>query len=358
MEGLLARNHRVVVCCSVFDKELYHKFFTGVQSITVIVFDKKNFAGWLLLHPMAILGSSKKRAWQSYIAHTINKQDASVVHFEFSGLAVSYTEAIEKIKTPVVVSCRGSSEKIDLLVEKGMNEKLVRVFEKVQAIHCVSNDIRNIITPLCNQAEKIFVNRPAVNTTFFKREGEKKNNKALAFLSVGRLAYLKGYISGILACNELKKKGYHFTWTIIGTGEQQQELLFYIHTLGLTETIFLAGPKQGDQIKQAYEQSDIFLLPSFSEGIANVALEAMSMELPVVSTNCGGMPEVILDNENGLIAESYNPYSLAEKLELLLKDEGLRRRLGKAARNTVLDDFAIERQIDIFEEQYKKIVTF
>src|SRR5206468_794394 len=102
--------------------------------------------------------------------------------------------------------------------------------------------------------------------------------------------------------------------------------------LKLHDHVELLGAKSRSEVKLLMENSDIYLLPSVYEGIANVALEAMSMELPVVSTRSGGMQEVITHEKDGLLADVYDHETLAQNLFALLQSEDLRLLLGKAAR--------------------------
>ena len=78
-----------------------------------------------------------------------------------------------------------------------------------------------------------------------------------------------------------------------------------------------------------FKNADIFILPSFTEAFPLVLLEAMQFELPVISTCVGGIPEMIIDNESGLLAEPDNAQMLAEKISILLNDKVLRCELGK-----------------------------
>lgn len=355
IKGLLRRSHEIIICCSVHDKALHKKLFAGEEHIKIIEFNRKKFAKYLLIHPFEFIDKSRRQLWHRYIIHVVNHQKPALVHFEFSGLACYYLPVIKKLESPVVVSFRNSSEKINIESYKNRKEDLQQLFQYAAAVHCVSADVKNIIAPYCPIPQKIFINYPSLPVDYFKKETGYQPKDMLTILSIGRLHFKKGYLMGLLAVKELAQKQNNFQWIIIGEGEMQEEINMYIHTLGLQHNVQLAGTKYNDEIKQAYANADIFLLPSFTEGIANVALEAMSMELPVVSTNCGGMAELIEHNVNGLLANVFDPHSIAEQLQKLMNDFELRKRLGIAARNTVVNNFNIERQIDVFEEWYKKI---
>jgi glycosyltransferase involved in cell wall biosynthesis len=85
-----------------------------------------------------------------------------------------------------------------------------------------------------------------------------------------------------------------------------------------------------------------------SEGLSNAALEAMACGLPVVTTDCGGMPEAITDGVEGFVVPLRDPHAMAKALSALASDVELRRRMGKAGRDRVLKQFTLGRQIEEF----------
>lgn len=287
----------------------------------------------------------------------LQKHPYDIVHFEFSGLGVLYKDAISKIKSKTVVSCRGTAEKVKPISEPDRVEKLKRLFEVVDGIHCVSDDMAATIRPYCNNLQKIFVNRPSIDPAVFKRTKDYTRKSAkVTILTIGRFTFQKGYLIGLMAMKQLKAEGVDFLWKIVGDGPQKEELLFHIHTLQLHDHVELLGKKNRDEILDLYNNVDLFLLPSVYEGIANVCLEAMSMQLPVVSTKSGGMEEVIVHKQNGLLCEVYDAASIAANVKVVAEDTELSKTLGISARKTILERFTIQQQADVFEEQYAKIV--
>ena len=125
----------------------------------------------------------------------------------------------------------------------------------------------------------------------------------------------------------------------------------------LQDVVILAGAKNRGEVKQLMQEADIFFLPSIYEGIANVVLEAMSMQLPVVSSRAGGMEEVITHEENGLLSNIYDHQSMADNLTRLINDEQLCGNLGNKARERITSCFRLEMQIDKFEEVYMQLVN-
>ncbi len=287
----------------------------------------------------------------------LNKHPYDIIHFEFSGLAISYLDALNKTKAKKVVSCRGTAEKVKPLSDPKRKGELLQLFKKVDAIHCVSDDMANTISPYCDDSNKVFINRPSIDASLFKRSTNYNQNQTIQILTVGRFTFQKGYLLGLLAIKELADKGHLFRWNIVGDGPQHEEMMYHLHAMGLKDHVVLLGKKNRDEVLELYNQTNIFFLPSVYEGIANVCLEAMSMELPVVSTKSGGMEEVIVDGENGLLCGVYNIKDMVDQLEKLITDQDACIQMGENARKTILENFTLQRQVDVFESEYLRLVN-
>ena len=168
-------------------------------------------------------------------------------------------------------------------------------------------------------------------------------------LSVGQLRERKGFSYLIEACAWLKQHGANFKCNIIGEGPLQADLQAQIQRFGLGDQVTLCGPLAQEQVIGEYQHAAIFALPAVlsasgdRDGIPNVVLEAMAMELPVVSTWHSGLPEVIENGRNGLLVPPKDVEALAKALLRLLTQPSLCRRLGAAGRQTVLEKFDPER---------------
>ncbi|MCW3110502.1 MAG: glycosyltransferase family 4 protein [Segetibacter sp.] len=331
--------------------------YTGLQT-------KKGIAKAFFSHPTIVLksfslsGSNfKKKFKQQLQRKSLLKDDYDIIHFEFSGLGVAYANSMDNITAKLVVSCRGTAEKVKPISEPNRKDQLRKLFSKVDAIHCVSQDMATTIAPYCNEPEKIFVNRPSIDPDVFKRaKPYSPSSTGLQIFTIGRFTFQKGYLIGLMAMRKLKNEGIDFKWRIVGDGPLKEEMLYHIHALQLQDCVELLGKKNRDEILELYNNADVFLLPSVYEGIANVCLEAMSMELPVVSTKSGGMEEVIVHGQNGLLCEAYDVDSIAENVKWLTQNRDLLKELGVQARKTIIESFTISRQVDVFEEQYSKLM--
>ena len=168
-------------------------------------------------------------------------------------------------------------------------------------------------------------------------------------LAVGQLKEKKGFHYLLRACRILLDQGYNLQCHIVGEGPLRKTLEDNVRQLQLSEAVTLCGALSHPDVIEEYQRANIFVLPSVlgadgdRDGIPNVILEAMAMELPVVSTRHSGIPEVIQDGKNGLLVPTADEATLAQALAQLLDNPNQRKQLGFAARQTVIEKFDIER---------------
>jgi len=172
-----------------------------------------------------------------------------------------------------------------------------------------------------------------ISTTINKDDIGKKRIPAceknqITLLSVGRLAREKGHIYLLRAFKQLKKEIGNISLKIVGGGNLHEEFLKWIKENDFENEIELSGRiTPGQRLFNIYRSSDIFILPSISEGTPKVILEAMGSGLPVIATEVGGVPTLIKHKINGYLVPRQNEKVIAEAIKLLIKDKELRDRL-------------------------------
>jgi glycosyltransferase involved in cell wall biosynthesis len=125
--------------------------------------------------------------------------------------------------------------------------------------------------------------------------------------------------------------------------------------LGVDAALELA-PWTGDP-RPIFEAADVVTLPSRSEGFGRVLVEAACLEKPVVASRVGGIPEVVIDGETGLLVAPDDPAALAEALTRLLGDPGLRAKLGAAGRLRATERFSAARHVEGVERVYAEALA-
>jgi glycosyltransferase involved in cell wall biosynthesis len=156
--------------------------------------------------------------------------------------------------------------------------------------------------------------------------------------SIGRLAPEKRFDLLIRSAAQLLRHGWPIDLVICGEGAERQQLEQLIADLGCASSVHLLGHR-ADPL-HLYEAMDIFALTSEREGLPNVLLEALAMEVPVVATQVGGVPRLVRHNMNGLLVEARALDAFTAALKRLLKDAGLRTRMGQAGRGIVAEEFS------------------
>jgi glycosyltransferase involved in cell wall biosynthesis len=177
-------------------------------------------------------------------------------------------------------------------------------------------------------------------------------------VSVGRLIDKKGFEDLIDACALLKQRGREFLCVIIGSGPLEEALKARIARLGLGREVRMVGSQPQEDVMREVQSAAAFAAPCVvspdgdRDGLPTVLLEAMALGTPCVSTNVTGIPEILHDGETGLMVGQHDAAALAEALERLLGDAGLRRRLAQNARRLMETQFDIHsnaaRMRDVF----------
>lgn len=167
----------------------------------------------------------------------------------------------------------------------------------------------------------------------------------LRLLAVGRLVEKKGYAVLLAAVAQARDSGHVIQLTVIGGGPLLPALKAQATELGLEGAVRFLGPRTHQEVAAAYLEAEAFAQASIvladgdRDGIPNSLLEAMSSGLAVVATRTGGIPEVIVDRESGLLAAPGDVGSLATLLVRIASDSGLRMQLGQGARATVVERY-------------------
>lgn len=178
-------------------------------------------------------------------------------------------------------------------------------------------------------------------------------NDSFILLTIASLEIKKGHIFLLNTVEILKGKGYNIMLIIVGEGRERNRLEEEIINKRLNNEVILTGEK--NNISELLSMSNLFILPSIWEGLPNALLEAMAAGLPVIATRVGGVPEVITDNETGLLVESKDSGALAEAIERMIKDGPLRERLAQRAKACVKKNFDIKNTVIATEKLYEEL---
>jgi len=173
--------------------------------------------------------------------------------------------------------------------------------------------------------------------------------------SIGRLSREKGHADLLEAVAILKRQGHQFSLVLIGEGFERQTLEAKAHALQLDGMVYFPGYQV--QPERFLNDIDLMVLPSHTEGLPNVALEALLMEVPVLATSVGGTPEVISDGETGRLVPPHSPDSLAAGIIDFLAFRESWSRMARKGRLTVETQFDFQVRTRKLEVLYLELLN-
>lgn len=165
-------------------------------------------------------------------------------------------------------------------------------------------------------------------------------------LFVGRLAGLKGLPVLLDAVARVKARHPDVKLTLAGDGPDRGRLAEQAARLGIGPNVQFLGYRSQAQVRELLQQTDVFVMGSFAEGVPVVLMEAMAAGVPVVATQVAGIPELVETAVNGLLVPPGDGASLAEAVSRLVSDAGLRSRMGANGRAKVAAEFNVRREAE------------
>jgi len=238
------------------------------------------------------------------------------------------------------------------------------LFKKMNANLTVSEDLIREIRESFNLGDDNFqaiIN--GVDTEKFKpdkkigaqiRQDLNLSNSDILIGSVGRLVEVKNYKSLINAFSLICHEQPHVHLVLAGSGPERKSLENQINHYQLNKRIHLLGRR--DDIPRIMNAIDIFVLPSFSEGLSNTLLEAMSCGTPVIASDVGGNGEIIVPQITGYLYESNNDNGLANLLGKLVNNPKHIQQLSELAREHILVNYSLSSMVNNYEAVYSKLM--
>ena len=229
-----------------------------------------------------------------------------------------------------------------------------RFFSNLKVILLAENLYKDIAKYV--KREDVYICPNGIPSSCKEEMEARRNNVIPHLLFLSNLLISKGVIVLLDALKILKEKEYTFVCQFIGgeTAEINAVQFFEeVNKRELSDLVTYVGRKVREEKEAFFRQADIFVFPTYYETFGLVNLEAMEYKLPVISTNEGGIPDIVKDGENGLICEKQNPVSLADCIAKLLDDEELRVKMGSAGH----EKFCREFTLDKFENRMRDILN-
>lgn len=209
----------------------------------------------------------------------------------------------------------------------------------------ISEYNRFLLRSLAGDATRVHVIHCGVSLSASLPDRQREHREVVC---VARLEEKKGHRFLIEACGLLHRRGVSLHCTIVGGGPEMDRLRSQVLAGGLEDVVTLEGPQTSERVQEALACAAIFVLPSVvtrsgnAEGIPVALMEAMAAGVPVISTSITGIPELVIDEQTGLLVPERDAATLADAIERLLDNPELCDRLREAAFRKVHDGFDLE----------------
>lgn len=232
------------------------------------------------------------------------------------------------------------------------------VIENCDAPAATSKALAEKMSSMSRVPRKISVLYKSVDTQLFATHGDKALLRkrlgiplqAFVAIFVGNLSHDKGVTDLSAAWTNITEKLPISILVLIGDGPLSGKLA------ALGSTVLVCGPRPNAEVALWMQASDVLVLPSYSEGLPNVVLEAMACELPVVATPVGGIPEAVVHGKTGFLLPVGDRCKLASSILTLAQNENLRCSMGKAGRKRIQTVFRWDTYVSHATELYHSVL--
>lgn len=289
-----------------------------------------------------------------YLFFYLKKIKPDIVHSHSPDLGFILSFFCKVYKIPIINTCHGITftDKYYSFIKRKSEEFFLKYgyFNKITTVNKSSlNDFRK------STIKNVKYLPNGVDLDWFQKKRHNVNRKTI-FLFASRIEREKGLKYLIHAVNELRKKEKSFEVLLIGKGLDQKYFQKLVIALKLTDYIKFLGKKNKDEVIDYYYKSDVFILPSLHETFPITVLEAWAAKLPVIITNVGGVSAICKNKENALIIPPEDPKKISEAMIALIKDQKLRRKLGKNGRKLVEEKYGVNKIAKEIEFIYEEII--
>ena len=319
----------------------------------------------LAILPLDVTGYVHPRiVWQ--LSRIIARHRIDIIHCQLSKDIATVVPALtlSRRRIPLLLSKRVGS----YISKKDMFHRFT--YNRVDKVLAISEVIhKNVLDTTPITPDRVLTLHDAIDTNIFslQRADRQKVRKELGLSDdivligfVGRFSPGKGHEELLEAARIISQKDENVHFLVVGEashGEQryEQKIRALSRSLGIEKTVTFAGFRE--DIPDVMAAFDIFAFPSHAESFGVVLIEAMAMERPVVSTNCDGVLDIVVDGETGLYVQPRRADELAVALIQLIADPLLRDQLGKAGRKRAEELFDQRKQISTLEGIYEELLS-
>ena len=303
-------------------------------------------------------GGNKKELKKWNLKLVLDNIQPDIIHVQWPSLLELMEDVLTEQKYQVILSQRGYQINVKPFVDTIYLEKLAHYFPKVSAFHSVSKAISKRGDLIWNSDAKLdTVIYTGLNLHNFSFLNNYSRSGKLKLSLVGRPHWKKGLHDLILACAILKRKDIDFELSIIG-GMGNEEILFLMDRYNLQDNITIKEKLPQNKVYELMMASHLFVVSSIEEGIPNVLVEAMALGIPVISTDCGGVSELVEHTKQGWLVPTRNPRALAHQIEAFKQLPNAEvEEVRKNARQKVEEQHSYGKMLKGMEDLYQETIA-
>jgi len=228
---------------------------------------------------------------------------------------------------------------------------------KADAIQCISVYTRDRLIEAGYSAARIHmipngVRLPEVNSPISLQQPDYSPRNECVVSFVGRQVHVKG-LDVLLRAWAMLPREYGAKLLLIGDGPERGALEASARELGIDGSVTFVG--YSNDVDAYLSKSDVYVQPSRQEGMPNAVLQAMACGLPIVATAVSGNVDLVIPEQNGILVPSEDSHALCEALDNMIRDAGMRARMGRASRASAAS-YDLQRVLDRLETVYKSSV--
>jgi len=342
----LAYKNNLVIFCLVATRLVLWNFFRYPYFFVKLFYQEKVFY------------KANQTSFISYFLYKLNfiGHKLDILHIEFDFQAYGLLNLKKILGCRLVLSGRGDITRTS--VPYLYKDFYPAVFGAVDYYHFISYYLRDeALKKGLNQGKPWKLVEPAIDLNLFNPKVRPLHRTPITLISVGRLSWAKGYEFMIDAVALVARKYPDVQYLVVGDGEYSEAIQFAAYQHGLLQRgcVQFLGLISRGKIPDYLQLADIMIHGALEEGFCNAVIEAQAMELPVVCSDAGGLPENIANSVTGFVVQRRDAQAMANKIIYLIENEEERILMGKAGRIRALQRFDLIKQKQAFTEMYLEV---
>lgn len=293
----------------------------------------------------------------AYFATIMEENGVTQVHTHFATMGIYAKELGDLLKIPYTLTAHA----YDIYVNPKA-DKLKNIMENAAAVITISEYNKNYLKYDIGVENRIDVIRCGINGRKFNpRKTSKKEQHPIKILTVSRFVEKKGIEYLIKSIPLVLKEIPNCEFIVVGSGPLMESLQDLAKRLNVDSVIKFKGDVSDSDLLNYYNDADMFVLPCIvakngdRDGIPVAMMEAMALEIPLISTNVSGIPELVEDGISGILVPPKDEKAISEAVIKLCKNEDLRIQMGKKGREIVLEKYNIKNETKKLEVLFEEI---